>query len=56
MEYFQFSQVRLRYRSLEARVTEDRTVDLSELTLHQAAIVGKQAPGKKKPKIIYHPS
>lgn len=56
VEYFQFSQARLRYRSLEARVTEDRTVDLSELTLHQAAIIGKQASGKRNQRsyIIHH--
>lgn len=56
VEDFQLSQVRLGCSSLEGRVTEDGTADLSELTLHQAAIIGKQAPGKKKPKIIYQPS
>lgn len=56
VEDFQLSQVRLGCSSLEGRVTEDRTADLFELTLHQAAIIGKQAPGKKKPKIIYQPS
>lgn len=56
VEDFQLSHVRLGCSSLEGRVTEDRTADLSELTLHQAAIIGKQAPGKKKPKIIYQPS
>lgn len=56
MECFQVSQVRLGYRSLEARGTGDRTADLSQLTLHPAAIIGKQAPGEKKSKIIYHPS
>lgn len=56
VEDFQLSQVRLGCSSLEGRVTEDRTADLSELTLPQAAIIGKQAPGKKKPKIIYQPS
>lgn len=53
---FNFSQVRLRYRSLEATVPKDRTVDLSELTLHQAAIIGKQAPGERNQRsyIIQH--
>lgn len=55
VEDFQLSQVRLGCGSLEA-ATGARTADLSELTLHQAAIIGKQAPGKEKPKIIYQPS